>query len=833
MIHESESIELVGVIVTLLLIAGGVRALTKHINLPFTVALVLVGIALRKIAEYGPTFLAPIAEYEISPDVILFVFLPTLIFESAYNLDVRQFRQNLLPILTLAVPGLIISTTLIGVVVWLLTPFDLPSALLLGAILSATDPVAVIALFRTLGVPMRLTILVEGESLLNDATAIVAARILMSVVAGGYVLTPLTALGNVVEFFVVFLGGALVGTFAALAFGWVLGRVKSDPFIETSLTTVLAYLSFLVAEEALHVSGVMATVAAGITMGSWGRAKISASVTEYIDEFWEYMAFLANALIFLFVGLRVDLWVLYDSLDNLVWVIFAMLLSRAVVIYGLVPLIGRLPGALPVGRTYQAIMYWGGLRGAIALAIVLSLKDFAYADIFVALVMGAVLFTLLVQGITIEKLVHYLGLDQPPITDRIGRAEGLHAAKQGALKSMPELQAGGLFSARIAEQREHQLIGEIETLRLDLDNLRHHELDTGQEQLLIYSRAFGAEKSIYYEMFSRGHLSERAYRDLCHAIDLESDALRHGLPLPSDPLHYRRNEPLRFALYRIFDVLFGFTGLPERLRLHHVARQYEESWGRYHGCSRILADLETLVQAEGTHPGIVAETRKRYGAWMDAARQQIDETARQFPEYTNAMQDRLSKRLLLHAESEIIKQKARAGSIPAGVHDTMIEELMEKIHGLSGGAVAELKIDPAELLRKVPFFQDVLDEDFAKVTSKLHPCTIPAGDVIIRQGDRGDSLFLIARGVVRVSYNENGQDHDLATLMAGDFFGEMALLQRHRRFATCRAVSPCSLYELRRKDFDYICDTCPAIKSALQEADRERRHEITQLTQKI
>ncbi|MDA0306768.1 MAG: sodium:proton antiporter [Proteobacteria bacterium] len=536
--HETSMvIDLVEIIVGLLLVAGIVRAFTKRVKLPFTVVLVLVGIALRQLADHGPALFRPIAEHALSPDVILFVFLPTLVFESAFNLDARQLKQNLLPVLMLAIPGLALSTAIIGTLLWWATPFDLPASLLLGSILSATDPVAVIALFRHLGVPMRLTTLVEGESLFNDATAIVAARILMSVVAGGYFLTPETALGSAVEFFTVFLGGALIGWVLAVVFGWVLGRVDSDPFIETLLTTILAYLSFLVAEKGFHLSGVMATVTAGLTMGNWGRAKISGSVAGFLEHFWEYLAFMANALIFLFVGLRVNLGALYGSLDILVWVIAAMLLSRAAVVFGLVPLVGKLPGSLPVGRPYQAVMYWGGLRGAIALAIVLSLEEFPHKETFVALVMGAVLFTLLVQGLSIETLVHRLGLDKPPLADRLGRAEGLLSAKHQALERIQDLQGGGLFSARIAEELGSNLEREMTMLRADLMELRHLELRKDEERRLMFARAFAAEKAIYHELFNNGHLSEHAFRDLCHSIGLEADAARHGLEKPAYTLH--------------------------------------------------------------------------------------------------------------------------------------------------------------------------------------------------------------------------------------------------------------------------------------------------------
>ena len=412
--HETSAlVTVVSGIIILLIIAAAISAIGKKVRLPFTVMLVVVG-ALIAMAENSIPALNILHSLSLSPDIILYIFLPTLIFESAFNMNARQLWHNIVPVLTLAVPGLLLSTGIIGGIVTLTTGIPLTAALLLGAILSATDPVTVIALFKRLGAPKRLTILVEGESLFNDATAIVLATILIASMGAQAGAENVTLSAATLEFLMVFLGGMLVGWILGMVTSLIVGMIRTDVYIETTLTTVLAYASFILAEQVFHVSGVVAVVMAGLTLGNWGKIKISPYVRQYIDHFWEYMAYVATALIFLMVGMRVNLGELWQSADILAWVILGMLLSRAIVIYGMIPLSNRIQGSSSTGHDYQHVMFWGGLRGAIALAIVLSLPDFPLHDVFIALVMGTVLFTLLVQGLTIEWLVRKLGLNKPP-----------------------------------------------------------------------------------------------------------------------------------------------------------------------------------------------------------------------------------------------------------------------------------------------------------------------------------------------------------------------------------------------------------------------------------
>ena len=819
--HTSAVAEIVSGIIILLLIAAAILALTKRLRLPYSVILVLVGIALAATAEHSGEALPIIKQLAISPDLILYVFLPTLIFESSLNLDIRQLRHNMAPIATLAIPGLLISTTLIGFIVHWATPIPLLPALLLGAILSATDPVAVVALFKQLGAPQRLGVLVEGESLFNDATSIVLSRILIGVIAAG-TLDSSTLTNGLLDFFLLFFGGLLVGVVLGGLTASLLGLIESDSLLEITLTTVLAYASFLVAEELLGVSGVMATVGAGLTLGGWGRVKISPSVRIYLDHFWEQMAFIANALIFLMLGLKVDLQALWNSLDLLPWVIIAMLIARAVIIYTLMPLVGRLPGSKPVGAAYQTVMFWGGLRGAIAIAIVLSLPHFEYAETFVALVMGAVLFTLLVQGVTIEPLMKRLKLNQPPLADRLALLERDLRANKQASGQVKKLLSGGLFSAPLARRLQHQCQQSMEQAKQAIDALRQSELSEADEIAILYLRAFSEEKSVYDQMYANGHLSEGAYRELALVLMLQIDAIRfHGA---FEHVHsHRMRRRLEKGLYRLLGHSPRLAPFGERRRMKRIIRNYEDVWGHYQGSGRVIQYLSEIAQLESIPPQVTDEVIGHYRQWHRFARKQLDLVSENFPEMVSSMQERLGRRTLLLAGLEATETQMANGMLPRGIGETEVGEFNHQLNSLRGETVEKLQLDPLQLLQKVPLFMPLDSTVLAELVTMIEPHIVEAGDTIIEQGESGDSLFLIARGVVRVSHLVDGEEHELGTLMAGDFFGEMALMHHDNREATIRGVSPCMLYELKSEDLDRFMLAQPQIAEVLRETDALRR----------
>ncbi len=815
--------ELVAVVIGLLLVAAGTKGLASKFRLPFTVLLVVVGIILKELGEMGPDILHFLANIRIAPEIILFVFLPTLIFESAYNMDTHLLRRNLGPILTLAVPGLVISAGIIGLLVSAVTPLSLPASLLLGTILSATDPVAVIALFKQMGAPKRLAILVEGESLFNDATALVAAKIVLAAVLAGYFSWE-SAMSGIGEFFRVFIGGIAVGLLAAIVIGEVLGKVNNSPEIEISLTTILAYLSFYIAEHELHVSGIMAVVAAGMAIGGdWGRSKISPPVEDYLDHFWEYAAFLCNALIFLLVGLSVDVPELWGTLAYLPWVVLAMLVSRAALIYGMMPLLGRLPGSQPVKLSYQTVMFWGGLRGAIALAIVLSLPVFPHSDLFIPLTTGAVLFTLLAQGLTVEKLMHSLKLDHPPLADRLALLERDLATQELTLERIPDLVRGGLFAHSFAVHLEHKCRQNSERIRKAIAELRRKEMGRHEEMMLLYLRAFSEEQAYYQRLFNNGHLSEGAFRELTAVLVLQIDAIRYQGHF-EHVRSYRLNRLLEHWLFRMIDH-FGWVWLVNfgvNMRIRRVARDYEEVLAHFQGNGWVLACIDRMAAEENIPAAVAKEVRGRYLHWHDQARAQLDSVGAKFPDFVNAMQKRLGHRIELLAEQEATKAQIERGLLPPGIGEAQVDKIFRQLNALRTPAYTQLRFSPAELLHKVPLFQHLSPADYAEIASLLEQHNVAENENIVTQGDQAEALYMIARGVVRVlqtkNENEENKEHALGTLLAGDSFCDRALLHDESSNATFRAVSPCYLYQLKRKDFDKLRQHSPTMGPALQKA---------------
>lgn len=391
---ESASIILFYCLATLIAIV------TRHLRVPYTAALLVVGVALGAVHV--------VALPHLTKDLLFTVFLPGLIFEAAYGLRVSELRTSAATIGVLAVPGVVLTIAItagllvaasqavpaLGHIGW-------QAALVFGTVVAATDPVAVTSLLREVNAPRRLRVLLEGESLLNDGTSIVAFTLLIAYIAGSTT-SPLTL---VADFLRMTLGGALLG----VAIGWGVSHVRhrvGDVAIEITLTTIAAYGSFVLAEW-LGCSGVIATVAAGVTCGHAARQfKMTDSMHAAVDGYWEWMAFALNSAVFVLLGAEVSLSALWAAWPLIAGGAVAVLVARAIVVVASAFSTQRHEH---IPRAWQGVMTWGGLKGALSLVLALALPaDLADRDTIISMTAGTVVISLLVQAVSMPLMLRRL-----------------------------------------------------------------------------------------------------------------------------------------------------------------------------------------------------------------------------------------------------------------------------------------------------------------------------------------------------------------------------------------------------------------------------------------
>jgi len=387
-------------IVVLLLIAVVVALLARRLRLPYTVGLVLAGIGLR-LVRHGPGAL-------LTPHLITSAFLPPLLFEAALTLRWRELRRDGLPIFVLSTAGVAISAFLVAAGMIELAHWPLSAALLFGVLIAATDPVSVIATFKENKIHGRLRLLVESESLFNDGVAAVFFALALAFALG----EPLSPASAALELARISLGGIAIGlACGGVAIG-LAGRTE-DSLVETALTTVAAYGSFLVADH-FHVSGVLATVSAGLLLGNVGvlggeeDSILTQRGREVVIAFWDFAAFVANSLIFLLIGLDAAIRSFQHlGITAIALAIGLTLLGRVASVYPLCLLFAR--SRLAISPSHQHLLFWGGMRGALALALALSLPGtIAYRPQIVLASFGVVAFSVVAQGITMPLLLKRL-----------------------------------------------------------------------------------------------------------------------------------------------------------------------------------------------------------------------------------------------------------------------------------------------------------------------------------------------------------------------------------------------------------------------------------------
>jgi CPA1 family monovalent cation:H+ antiporter len=475
--------------IVLFIVAMVVAIGVRHLRLPYTVGLVLAGLFL------GWAHLLPAPEF--NKTLLFSIFLPGLIFEAAFHIDFQEFWRNRITMTSLAVPGVVASMVLTAVALaplahalGVLPGFTWRHALVFGALISATDPVAVLALFRRFGIPRRLAVLVEGESLLNDGTGIVFFTLSLSIFAGAAI----TAQALALEFVTVVGMGAIIGIAVGMAASLVMRNID-DSMVEVSVTTIAAYGSFLAADH-LAYSGVIATVAAGLVCGNYGaRTGMSPSTRVAAETFWEYIAFALNSVIFLLIGIEVPVRDLLTSWLQIIAAYLIVTVARAVIV-DIVWRFVRLTRERFSWR-WSIVLTWGGLRGALPMVLALGLPpEFPFREEIITMTFGVVTLSILGHGLTMSLLLRRLGI----VRADTGREayDLLRGELQAALAGLEEIAGLERLHSLAPEsiqrlkaeyqQRVERARGEMAKLTIEQGHLDEQELFQARQHLLLVER---------------------------------------------------------------------------------------------------------------------------------------------------------------------------------------------------------------------------------------------------------------------------------------------------------------------------------------------------------
>ena len=419
------------VVLLLLLIAAAVGFLAKRLRIHYNVALVLAGVAL------GASQAVP--KVGLRPEIVLQVFLPILLFEATLATDLRRLRENLVPVTVLAVPGMLTTVAVAGAILHAGLDLDWRVACLLGAALAATDTIAVIASFRKVRVSPRLAAIVENESLFNDGTAIVAFTTILAALQQGH-FDPARGFAGLAWVTGVGLGCGLLLGYAVAH----LMRGTDDHLMEIMLTAIAAYGSALFAET-LHVSPVLAVVAAGLTLRAAGWESVTPAGKVAIRSVWEVAAFGVNSVLFLLIGLQVDFRALAASAGPVGWGLLALTVGRAAAVYPWLGLLRLFQQRVPV--RWQHLLVWGNLKGSLSMALVLTLPiDLPHRDLLIGIVFGCALVTLTAQGLTLAAVIRALGVGQrDEAALRMEEEQGRLLAARAGQAEVDRLQRLGLL----------------------------------------------------------------------------------------------------------------------------------------------------------------------------------------------------------------------------------------------------------------------------------------------------------------------------------------------------------------------------------------------------
>ncbi|MDZ7710355.1 MAG: cation:proton antiporter [Roseovarius sp.] len=814
------------IVATLFLVLGLAEPLATRMRLPYSVILaglgILVGVAASFFLRTDLTdALNPVAEailgLPIRSNVFLYVFLPTLLFQVTLGMNLRRMLDDWVPIIVLAVVAVVVATLSVGYALAWASALPLAACLLIGAIVSTTDPSAVVSIFRSLSAPRRLTRIIEGESLLNDAAAIALFGLFMGfVMLGTPDPSPVDALAR---FPVLMAGGALTGWLAARAALWLMALFAAWERAQISISVALPYLAYIVAEQSIGASGVIAVVSAGLTLNLGAPGRLRPEAWTNMREVWDLLAHWAGALIFILAALLIPRLLEQVRVEDFVLigvVILAATGARVVILFGLLPLLTALRLSPEVERPYRGAILWGGLRGAVTLALALAVTEsFRVPDgiqrVVGILATGFTLFTLIVQGTTLRAVICRLGLDRlSPIDEALSRqvvAVALQTVREDVARITENYELNHdivrseakRFGERLDEAvKRAEARAEIldrDRITLGLIALAGHERDT------ILARV--RERTISARM------AEQVITDAERLIEASRIGGRSG---------YQRAARRSVAYGRAFRAA---VVLNNRLRVsaplaHLTADRFEHLLSQ----RLILRDMGGFIdrRIRRIHGRRVAELlRELLARRIEGVETALDGLRLQYPGYAEKLERRFIRRTALRLEEREYDTMREDGLIGAEVHTALMADIARRRAANEQRPRLDIAPQRTELVRQLPLFSDLDERGVRRLSRVLTTRYANPGEMLMRKDMAARSVFFIASGAVEIE--RAGQTWRLGR---GDMFGQFAVLLRKTRRFEARAIAPSTILVLDEARFRRLLRRSAALRDAVRSSAEKR-----------
>jgi CPA1 family monovalent cation:H+ antiporter len=831
-------------LVTLLGLVSLLPPLAARLKLPYSVLLALAGVALGLLIQVQPPSHSTVAsdlmtalqQFEISAEAIIVIFLPALLFEAALSVDLRSLAEDIAPILTMAVVAVVICTLVVGFSMAGASDYGLLTCLLLGSIVATTDPAAVIGIFKEVGAPRRLLTLVEGESLLNDAAAISIFTLLIAAILYPGTVGPA---GAVVSFLISAVGGAVVGLVMGIGTTGLFRILSGWPRAEITLTIALAYLSYFISEHYLHLSGVVACVAAGLVIGAARKTRLTQETSEQLEGAWGQIGFWANSLIFLLAAMFVPRFVgnmTWTDTGLVVLLYFATMLARAVTVFGLLPVFERLRLSQQIDTRYKGAMLWGGLRGAISLALALAVTENgalpeAIRNFVAASVTGLVLMTLFINGTSLRPLIRLFQLNRlSPV--------GAGVRDRAAVMTLAEVRdhvADAAESGRFDRNVTDAVLGDLDA-RLAVERSTCAPLGTAEggkaegvlgrrQTMRVGLTVMTARESARCLDFLHARVVDRriAEQMLAHAQKLRDAVRPQGNPQAerkrweADKAFaktWKRNLGYgwQFRLALVLQNRLGF----DRMLANALAERFELLVNQ----RRLLAEMGPF--ARDRLGALLGEDATEKLIQLNADRAKAVEDALlalklQYPTYAEALQRQHLERVARVWEDRGYQALLSQGVIGGEVAQALTEEAAQRYPDIDRRPRLDTRMSARELVARVPLFANLSEDASNRIVRQLRPRLTLPEELIVRKGERGESMFFIASGAVRIAVPDSDVE-----LGSGDFFGELALITGRPRMTDAISLGFCQLLELGAADFRALLAKDPALKAQIESVANQR-----------